>query len=230
MTLKDFQARLFPEKSVFDRKQFDRTTNFVKWFAIPVAYLFFRLRISANLLDVFGIFFSLVAFLFLSTAVTGEKILPLVGILIVYFHIFIDFVDGAIAKAAGKSSRMGHYFDSLGCDMDRFALIVLFGIYAGSTHWIISNVLSACVFTLFLPLARHELPQRGFVGGLCRVYANKFSFLSVRIMLVVLPLVLATVIFLDWNLPALARFLSYFYGIMAVCWLVLCTPHYTKET
>ena len=49
-------------------------------------------------------------------------------------------------------------------------------------------------------------------------------------MLVFLPLVLATVILLDWNLGALAVFLSVFYGIMAVGWLVLCTPHYQKES
>ena len=230
MSLAEFQAKLFPEKSVFDRKQFDRTTNLVKWFAIPVAYLLFRLRISANLLDVIGIFLSLVAFLLLSTAGDGSKLLPILGILIIFFHIFIDFVDGAIAKASGKSSRMGHYFDSLGCDMDRFALIVLFGIYAESTPLIISNTLAASVFTLFLPLARHELPQSGFIGRLSRLYANKFSLLSVRVMLVFLPLVLATVILLDWNLGALAVFLSVFYGIMAVGWLVLCTPHYQKES
>ena len=53
----------------------------------------------------------------------------LYGIIIIYFHIWVDFIDGLLAKATDKSSLIGHQFDNLGCDADRFMLIVLFGIF-----------------------------------------------------------------------------------------------------
>jgi phosphatidylglycerophosphate synthase len=229
MTFSEFQAKSFPEKSVFRRPQFDFVTNLVKWFALRLAYLFFRMGITANLLDVLGILLALAAFSLLYTAVNGYRLLPLLGIGILYFHVLIDFIDGAIAKAHGTCSKIGHLLDSLGCDIDRFVLIVLFGLYTGNPYFVVANTIAASVLILFAPQTRAELPDSGLPGRLRNVYVNKYSFLSVRFMLTLLPLFLGIVIVSGWNLRALSYGLSLAYGIAAAGWLLLCIPHYETK-
>lgn len=229
MTFLEFQTKSFPQKSVFDRPQFDITTNFVKWFAMRAAYVLYKMGMTANLLDVLGVFSSVFAFLFLMKAPQGQRMLPIIGILIIYFHIFIDFIDGAIAKARGESSQIGHLLDSLGCDTDRFAMIVLLGIYTGSSTLVMINTIAACIFLLFLPFAKIELPQHGPVGLMAKIYCNKFSFLSVRFMLTILPFFLGIAIMLRLNLAKISFFISLFYCLAAAGWLLLCARHYPSQ-
>ena len=86
---------------------------------------------------------------FLSLSMDGEKILPIVGVLIIFFHIWVDFIDGLLAKANDESSEIGHQFDNLGCDANRFMLIVLFGIFTGNHFLIISNIFVSYVLVVF---------------------------------------------------------------------------------
>ena len=221
MNFTEFVAKQFPEKSVFDRRQFDFTTNLVKWIALRFAFILYKLGISANALDVFAILFSIAGFLLLTTALKGEILLPLLGILPIYFLIFVDFADGPIAKATGSCSLLGHLLDDLGCNLARLMLILLFGIYTGNLYWIVLSVFAGGVLILFVPLAAKELPSNGKFGILIRTYFHKFSFLSVRFMLVLLPLLIGTAIFLGWNLRIISFGFTLFYLSSAILWLIL---------
>lgn len=226
MTFAEFQSKSFPEKSVFERKQFDAVTNGVKWIALRIAYPLFKAGVTANVLDVAWMFLAVGAFALLATAVQGHRLLPLLGIPILYVHILIDFIDGAIAKAHGTCSKIGHYLDSLGCDADRFALVVLFGVYSGSTFLILANTFAGTILLNFLPLSQKEMPREGWTGRLIRVYYNKYSLLSVRFMLAFLPGLLAVTILFSWNLAAVSRAVSLVYIAAAVGWLLLCIPNH----
>lgn len=219
----------FPERSAFDRKQFDIVTNAVKWIAMRFAYILYRLGVSANLLDVIALFIAMAGFLLMATATRGHRVVPLIGIALIYFHVFIDFVDGAIARAGKKSSRIGHYLDNLGCDIDRFALLILVGIFTGNIYMIIINAFSVAVFVLFIPLAREELPTKGAIGYLCTFYFHKYSFLSVRFMLTLLPFVLGVVIVFRMPLVEIAYAISLAYAAAAALWLLMAIPEYNHE-
>ena len=56
MNYQEFQKHSFPEKSTFDRTQFDFFTNLTKWLAMRVGYVFYKLGFKANTLDILGIF------------------------------------------------------------------------------------------------------------------------------------------------------------------------------
>lgn len=224
LTYTEFQRKQFPEKSAFHRKGFGFSANLVRWIALKVAYLGFRMNISANVIDVFGVFLSLTGFLLLSTALTGEKFLSSVGALLIFFHVFLDFVNGPIPKACGTCTKIGAFLDDFGCDMDRCAVLVLLGIFTQSTPMILASVFVAGVTVFFVPYAYVEMPKEGWIGQLCRIYVHKYSFLSVRVMLWGLPLFLAIAILKSWNLQAISLILLVFYAIMASLWLFLCIP------
>lgn len=211
---------------MFARPQFDWLTNFVKWFAIRFSYLLFRCGMTANLLDVLAMMFVCGGFILMTRAVHGERALPLVGIGLLCFHVFVDFADGAIAKARGETSRLGHYLDEIGCDIDRIALFILLGIYAGHPVFVLANAFAIGTLIQLAPLTKKELPTTGWIGRICRIYCHKFSFLSVRATLMVYPLALALIILNRWDLQGIAIIMSYLYEVLAAVWLLLCIPNY----
>jgi phosphatidylglycerophosphate synthase len=225
MTFSDFVSAQFPEKSVFDRKQFDWVTNLVKWLALHFSYLLYRTGISANALDVVGLFIALAGFFLLLKAQSGYLGSSILGILLIYLHVFIDFADGPIAKAKNQKSLMGALFDDLGCELDRILLWTVMGIYTGNTYVILANVFVGGIFLFFLPQSRRGLPDSGFIGLLKKVYVHKYSFLSVRFMLVVLPLLIVFLAFFGNDLILLAWSLSISYMIAAAVWLFACIPY-----
>lgn len=230
MTYAEFLSKQFPEKSVFDRLQFDFHTNFVKWCTLPISYLLFRAGLSANTLDVTGLLLSLCGFFLLSTAASGGRILPLVGILFLFFHVLIDFMDGPIAKARGHCTPLGAILDEVGCHIDRFAIIVLFGFFSGHASLILINIFAAAVVEFLVHQTKDELPKNGFPGFFRKIFVNKFSFFSVRFMLVGIPFLLGIVLIAGWNLKLISTIISFFYTLSAVIWLLICLPVYETAT
>lgn len=230
MTLIEFQSKLFSERSVFQRIQFDFVTNLVKWFAIRFAYVLFKLGINANFIDVVGLFVVLFGFILLSSASSGNVILPVIGIILIYFHVFLDFVDGAVAKARGETNMIGHFLDNLGCDVDRIAMLVVIGSLTDNRYIMLINAFVATIFVLFIPKVRKEMPNEGIVGVICRLFFNKHSLLSVRFMLVILPFILAGCILSKTDLAFVSYLISVIYSLLVAVWLVMCIPSYSKET
>ena len=143
MDFNEYLNKVFPELSVRKRKHMGPATNFAKYLGIRGGYFFYKLGISANLLDVICLFLAVVGFYFLSLAASGHKFLPILGILILFFHVWIDFVDGSLAKAMDSSSTIGHYLDSLGVDSDRYVLLVMLGFLSGKLIFVIGNSFAA---------------------------------------------------------------------------------------
>lgn len=228
MNYAEFQACSFKEKSPFHRTQFDFFTNLVKWFAMRAAYVLFKMGATANLVDVVGMFIALAGFTLMLRAKDGDVVLPLVGIAIIYFHTFVDFLDGAIAKATKSCSKIGHYLDNLGCDVDRIAFLVIIGVFTNSMYFIVINAFTGAIMILFLPLAREEMPEGGAIGVLSRLYFNKYSFLSVRFMLMVLPMIFAIVIWQGAYLVEVSYIVSLIYAAATALWLIISVPEYKK--
>lgn len=222
MTYEEFTRRVIGERSVFDRPQFDAVTNAVKWVALRVAYGLYRLGWSANLIDVLGLLLSYIGFVLFATAATGERVLPVLGLLCLYAHIFIDFVDGPVAKVRGVCSPIGVLLDNLGCEIDRFAMLVLLGYFAGGQGaYLLASIFTACVLILFMTASRKYAPSHGVLDRLCRLYSHKYSFLSVRFLLVVFPLGVLAGLWWGMNLSLFARGVVLFYSGLAIVWLII---------
>jgi phosphatidylglycerophosphate synthase len=211
------------------RKDRGAFQNLVKWLAIRTAYVFYRLGFSSNVVTVIFLFLAFFGLYLASRAMYGEKLVPVIGLSLVCFHVFGDFADGCIAKAKGECSKIGALLDDVGLDADRFALLVLLAVFSGYTPMLIINSFAAGIFVMFVPVVVDEFPHNDLRGRIARFYPHRFFALSVRFMLGVLPGFLSAVILLEWNLQAISMGLSIFYASLAVGWLLLCLPHYKKE-
>jgi phosphatidylglycerophosphate synthase len=218
----EFQSKSFPERSVFDRKQFDSPTNLVKWFAMRCAYLLYRMGSTANFLDGVGILVAVFSFGLLATAVVGARSLVVLGVAGLYLHLFIDFADGPIAKARGNCSAVGAALDNLGADIDRMVLLVLFGMFTGSPFLILLNAFSGFILIVLLPQTSKHLSKEGWTRTLVTVYAGRFSLIGCRFMLVILPLLLMVLVLLNFGIEQFSQIVSGFYAMVAVLWLLIC--------
>lgn len=222
MNFAEFVRKSCTEKSVFDRREFTFSTNLVKWIAYRFAFVFYRLNISANLLDVIFIFLAFVAYWLIFTITLGNQIFPIVGVGILYFHVLLDFVDGPIAKAKGECSNIGKHLDDVGCDLNRMALLVLFGILTSKPLFIIANTVVGVVIVYFIPHTRQDLLDYGKGGSIVRWITHRYSLLGVRCMLFVLPLLLLGVYYMGASTVVFAQGISVIYISTAILWLLLC--------
>jgi len=223
MKYKDFLHKAFPDISVWERKELGTFHNFVKLLAIKFSFILYKLRISGNFLDFFALLLSIGGFYLLSLS-NANFLYSIGGILIIYFHIWVDFIDGLLAKATDKSSVIGHQFDNLGCDADRFMLIVLFGIFSGNQLIIISNIFCAYVLIVFITQTRPEIIRMNRMNNLKYIYSHKLSPLGVRFMLGILPISIAYFSYAGYSLVTFGKIFSLIYSIFAVLWILICIP------
>lgn len=229
MTFAEFHERVLPGRSPFDRRDYDWFTNLVKWLSLRVAFVLARMGVSANLLDVVALFAVLGGFCLMWRATLGDTLWPLVGVALLYVHVFVDFLDGAIAKGMGVASTLGLYLDDLGCDLDRSAIMILCGIFTESPALILISAFAVGVLVRLAPLTRNELPTTGLVGAIVRIYFHRYSFLSVRTMLLIFPAGFALAVLGHWNLHIIGWCFSLWYASAAAVWLLLCIPTYAKR-
>lgn len=222
MTYAEFFAKVFPGRSVFDRAEYDFVTNAVKWLGLRLAYLLYRTGASANQIDVVGIVITVASFCALATATEGYGILPLAGLFGLYLHVFLDFADGAVARATGSASNVGKHLDNLGGDLDRFLMFLILGLYAGSTQLLIANAAAAAIFVIFVPATVTALDDSALARFVARMYTGRFSLLGCRFMLAVLPLLMLLVAFFTSRLREVATAVSILYIAGAFLWLVVC--------
>ena len=223
MNYKEFLQKAFPDISVWERKELGTFHNFVKLLAIRFSFILYKLRISGNFLDFIALLLSIVGFYFLSLS-NIDFFYSIVGLVIIYFHIWVDFIDGLLAKATDKSSLIGHQFDNLGCDADRFMLIVLFGIFSGNQIIIISNIFCAYVLIVFLTQTKPEIIRMKRMNNLKYIYSHKLSPLGVRFMLGIIPMLIALLSYTGYSLKTFGYIFSLIYSVFAVLWILICIP------
>lgn len=228
MNFKEFFHKSVKQESVFDRPDFDYVTNAVKWLAMRVSYVLYKCGFNANIIDVLSLLGVIIGFLFMLQMKHGNHFLPIIGLMLLYAHIFIDFVDGPLAKARGEQGPIGHAFDLIGCDIDRVLLFVMLGILSEGDAWIISGATIGLISVFFIPMTRPHLPTIGMAAKIVSVYCNRYSFFSVRFMLTILPLVIIILYYSSVPINTLSRILVTSYGILTIGWLLLCVPFYKQ--
>lgn len=115
--------------------------KFVKKLENLTAKLFAHLPFSPNFYTLLSLFFAFVTFGFLYF----QKILP--ALITYLFAIFLDFVDGAVARAKKLSSKKGAYLDTI---TDRWVEII---ILLGFLFLPLPDFFFSSYFWIFLLLA-----------------------------------------------------------------------------
>ncbi len=229
LNFKEYIQKVFPEKSVRKRTQFGPVQNFAKYLGLRAGYILYRLCVSANLLDIFGVFLALFGFYLLSLVTVGYKYLPVLGICFLFIHVWIDFIDGTIANATDKKSEIGYHLDGLGNEIDRFTLLVLCGYFTDSMFFILANTIAAYILFVFKLPVVELFPDTRLLKIIKKIYTSKLSFLGMRFLLGIFLLFLIVYILFGLPIKIIGLIMSCFYCCMAVIFLIICLPYYPSQ-
>ena len=232
LSFKEYIIKVTPEGGVFSesRVELGVSNNIVKWISLRFSYLFYLLRLTPNVLDVLAILFLLVAyFLFLNGFLFNNNNVYY-GWLMISFHVAIDFMDGAIARARYIKSPIGDAMDNIGLDVSRILFLLVIGVLSNNQYFEILNVFSGLIaINLFYNTAKDILVESKYINFSKKITGGRYSPLGIRIILGILPMLMVVLFFYNFNMSKLCFYLSLIYFCLALNWLIICMGKYEKN-
>jgi phosphatidylglycerophosphate synthase len=137
------------------------TRSRVRSAVVPIALALGKLGLTPNALTLIGFFIAIIA-----AVAAGAQAWVLAGILVVGGGVF-DLFDGALARATGKSNRLGAFMDSV---FDRWGEgVVYLGILWGTLDMGLSRPViltgAAMVAAFMVSYVRAKSESEGFTPG-----------------------------------------------------------------
>ena len=134
----------FPEINPFMRNEFSFFHNLIKWCAIRIAYLLFRVGITANIIDIFGLLILIPCYYLLYISIDEKNLLFfIISYLGIYFVLSIDFMDGVLARAFNEQNIYGDLIDDLSPEIIRFISLIVIGYLSQNVFIFIISLLNA---------------------------------------------------------------------------------------
>ena len=219
LNFSNFISKVFPIRNPFLRKEYPFIFNVIKFFAIRFAYILYRLRVSANVLDVFAILIMIVGIGMVNLSILHMDLLYfLYGFFAISTSIFFDFVDGLLAKTCKYRYRAGEMLDDLSPNIARVASFLIIGLI--SNH-VLFGVLSV-VIVVFVNKYVYEtrsciLENRRWITEL---FSRGCSINSIKMLVaIIMPVVSVIYIYDPKNGEYLARSIIIFYFLISSFWL-----------
>lgn len=219
MKWKQFLIIAYPKDLAVEESHKNIIYRSYRWLGLRFAYLFYHLRISANAISVGRLFISLVSLYFLSLAIQGNIWLPFIGAFLLFGQNILDYADGVVARASGKTSKLGGILDGIVNSFSRGAILVLFGVFTGSVSVIIVSAFSLFILINFRDEVRVKISNVGIFKVLALLYRVS---LSIEAMLFILPLLIAFSNLINWSIVLFSYIIVSFYAGLASLWLLLC--------
>lgn len=151
MSYNKFLELTFPIKNPFKRKTHGLFHNSIKFFALLFSYICFRLKITANLIDFFGLILIFISFILINNQFlfsVKEYYLVVVGYFLISFVLFIDFVDGQLARVNLTKYLFGNNIDNFNPDLIRIFMIIYPGILSENLIIFLMSNFSAFTFII----------------------------------------------------------------------------------
>ena len=228
MRFSAFLRLAYPPLTVFDRKDRGLLCNTAKWLGLRAAYVLLHLGVTANILSLMSVSLLLIGSICLSLYFPSWPIVVL-GNVLIWTAVWIDFVDGAIARAQNRSSVIGGVLDNFAMELARVLLVTVFAFYAGSPIAYFVAAFSSAVVIFLVKATVPALSYGKYKPIVTLLYDNPLSPISVRVMVFVMPAVISTLSFLDIDPSLFGRAVLAVYFILAIFWLILCIPHHRNE-
>ena len=135
-------------------KKFEEDNRSIYWkinryIGLRFAFLFNLLGFSANMLSFFRFLLTLLGLYFISFIMYNNRWLPIIGATLIFWQINLDFADGALARAQGKSSKLGELLDGLANAFCRSAIIILMGYFTDNIIMLILSFASSFILVSF---------------------------------------------------------------------------------
>jgi hypothetical protein len=219
----EFRAIAFPPAAAQDEAKRDFVYRTHRSVGLRLAYLFYQLGFTGNLLSVVRVVMSVVGAVLLIPLPSGEVIGPLVGAFLIYGQLVLDFSDGALGRLTpGGIPLLGLQFDIMGCDVARIAMAALLGSYAGSMVPILVAISAMYVLATFRVAILGIAPRS---SAFDRIKWMTRWLTSDQFVVVLLPFVLVILrVVSESLLRSFAWILVSAYVVLATVWLLGMVP------
>ena len=141
-SLAQIRASLPPDKNRFD----PLWSRFVlRPLSFPIAWVFLKLRLSANQVSYSSV---LVALLAAFLMLTGDRLLVIVGALLFNLWAVLDCVDGNVARTTGQVNKYGSFVDALSGYIATALVILSIGVAAEHQKPVAPAILNGVDYTI----------------------------------------------------------------------------------
>ena len=216
-----FKSAAYPPEFSVTEKDKSVFWHINRWVGLRFAYLFYHLGFSANLLSIIRVALAALGLYLVFYHWLDNNYDPVIGIFLLAWQVNLDFADGAIARVSNKSSALGEKLDGLANDFARGALLILISISTGWNYVFIIGMAASFILVKFFTETFALVDK--YYGWSQYPFSVKLvrKLLSVPIMVVALPTIIAILNILDYQITLVALLITTIYALIAISWLIV---------
>lgn len=217
MNWQEFLRLAYPEHLKVEEFGKDIIFKSHRWMGLRFAYLFYILGMSGNFISIMRMLISLVSFYLISLILKDIVLLPLIGSFLLYGQNILDYSDGAVARASGKTSKLGKELEEIVNAYSRAVILILISVFTANVFIVAVTAFSSLVLINF----RIELRTK-ILGNILFLKLLYKIMLSIQFMLFILPMLIVLTGIWDWQIVILSYIIAGFYILLAIIWVFLC--------
>ena len=217
-----FKSAAYPPEFSVTEKDKSVLWHMNRWVGLRFAYLFYLLGFSANFLSIVRVGLAALGLYLVFYPWFSDIYDPVIGIFLLVWQVNLDFADGSINRVVnGKPTLIGLNIDGLANDVARGAVLILISFSAATNYLFIIGIVSSFILIKFL--AETFALVEKFYGWSQYPFPIKLlrKLLSVPLMVVALPTIIATLNILDYQITLVALLITTIYTLLAISWLIV---------
>ena len=217
-----FKSAAYPPEFSVTEKDKSVFWHINRWVGLRFAYLFYLLGFSANFLSIVRVGLAALGLYLVFYPWFSDIYDPVIGIFLLVWQVNLDFADGSINRVVnGKPTLIGLNIDGLANDVARGAVLILISFSAATNYLFIIGIVTSFILIKFL--AETFALVEKFYGWSQYPFPIKLlrKLLSVPLMVVALPTIIATLNILDYEITLVALLITTIYTLLAISWLIV---------
>ena len=217
-----FKSAAYPPEFSVTEKDKSVFWHINRWVGLRFAYLFYLLGFSANFLSIVRVGLAALGLYLVFYPWFSDIYDPVIGIFLLVWQVNLDFADGSINRVVnGKPTLIGLNIDGLANDVARGAVLILISFSAATNYLFIIGIVTSFILIKFL--AETFALVEKFYGWSQYPFPIKLlrKLLSVPLMVVALPTIIATLNILDYQITLVAFLITIIYSLLAISWLII---------
>ena len=217
-----FKSAAYPPEFSVTEKDKSVFWHINRWVGLRFAYLFYLLGFSANFLSIVRVGLAALGLYLVFYPWFSDIYDPVIGIFLLVWQVNLDFADGSINRVVnGKPTLIGLNIDGLANDVARGAVLILISFSAATNYLFIIGIVTSFILIKFL--AETFALVEKFYGWSQYPFPIKLlrKLLSVPLMVVALPTIIATLNILDYQITIVALLITTIYTLLAISWLIV---------
>ena len=217
-----FKSAAYPPEFSVTEKDKSVFWHINRWVGLRFAYLFYLLGFSANFLSIVRVGLAALGLYLVFYPWFSDIYDPVIGIFLLVWQVNLDFADGSINRVVnGKPTLIGLNIDGLANDVARSAVLILISLSTEINYMFMIGIVTSFILIKFL--AETFALVEEYYGWSQYPFPIKLlrKLLSVPIMVVALPTLLAISNILEYQSLVVALLITTIYTLLAISWLIV---------